>query len=126
MKAGRRNAGRALRMGIGIEEGLDDGAAVGGEQKTKVSESSARQRFMDEYEWETERYLRRDDPAGFDAELLERLDRGEQVRGSSVCDLVEEWSTMTEEFEMLNFSSSPSQSAEYALEDGWAVVSEVG
>jgi hypothetical protein len=37
MEVGRCNAGRALRMGIGIEEGLDDDTAVGGELKTKVS-----------------------------------------------------------------------------------------
>lgn len=117
MKVGRASAGGALRRGIGIEEGLDDDATFD-DPGIGTSESFAKQRFVEEYERETEGYLKARSCAVIAGEWLERLDRGEGFEGSSVCDLVDEWlSEIGEGFVMLDLSAS-SWSGGYASDDG--------
>jgi hypothetical protein len=123
-KAGRCNAGGALRIDIGVDRGRhedeDEVAIIG--KRAKVDDSTAGRRFVEEYERETERYLRLGLSVGMDIWWVERLDWGERFEGSSVCDSVEGWlSGMEEGFEMLDLSSSFS-SAGSISEDGWAVV----
>ncbi len=123
-KAGRSAAWGALQRHVGAEEGLRFNDAFD-DQRTKVPESRAKRSFVEEYERETERYLRPGICAGV-AEMSEGVDQGERFEGSSVCDSLEDWlSGMEERFEMLDLSSSSSSEASVS-DDGWAIVPDAG
>jgi hypothetical protein len=126
VKAGRDTSEDSLRLEFDVDRGLEHDA-VFDEQKVKDSGSAAaKQRFVEEYERETERYLSGGSFWGVNAEVLEKLDRAETAEGSSVCDSVEEClGGMEDQFEMLDLFPS-SSSAGPISDDGWAVVPEAG
>ncbi|ERF74182.1 hypothetical protein EPUS_03372 [Endocarpon pusillum Z07020] len=132
LKAGRHNAVGVWRTDAavdhrGLEDEKDISANVQKREMLSDTAPAAEQRFVEEYERETEAYLSRGCSVRLgDIELLERLDHGERFEGSSVCDSVEEWlGRMEEGLEMLELSSS-SSSVGSTSDDGWAVVPEHG